>query len=107
MAGKVLVDTLRVPASSVEHLCARECPVTKRYGEVCQQYDPHTGLVEWCPFMYGLRIRVGKWHRGEVRDQAAAAHWMATEDYGEPRQYQVLCLRQTSELTEVGATVRA
>jgi len=106
MAGRVKVMEVVVPSSTVSQIQALECPVTHRFGEVCQQYDPHSGQVAWCPFMYGLRIDQGAHRYGEARSPQTAAKWMAADEIGNPRTYTVLCLRQTSESTEVGAIRR-
>lgn len=103
MAGYVKADRYRVPGSTVLQLHARECPATKHYAEVCQQYDPHSGVVAWCPFMYGLKILSGAWHRTEARDPEAAARHMAAADDAPADSYTVMCLRQTSALMYVGA----
>lgn len=106
MAGYVKADRYRVPGSTVLHIHARDCPVTHRYAEVCQHYDPHSGSVQWCPFMYGLKIVDGGWHRMEARTPQAAAKCMAAADDSPAERYTVMCLRQTSESTEVGAIDR-
>jgi hypothetical protein len=103
MAGTVKADRFRVPGSTVLQVAARDCPVTHRYAEVCQQYDPHSGAVQWCPFMYGLRITSGGWHRMEARTPQSAAQCMAAADDSPDESYRVLCLRQTSAFEEVGA----
>lgn len=104
MAGAVRTDRFTVPGTTVIHLIARQCPVTVQYGEVCQQYDPHSGEVIWCPFMYGLRIKWGSWHHGEARTPQDAATWMASDETSEVRSYTTLCLRQSSAATTHGAT---
>jgi hypothetical protein len=106
MAGYVKADRSRIPGSTVLQVVARDCPVTHRYAEVCQQYDPHTGIVLWCPFMYGLRITREIWHRYEARTPEQAAALSATADDSPQETYRVMCLRQSSSDTEVGAIDR-
>lgn len=104
MAGSISTDCFHVPGVTVVDLVARQCPVTERYGEVCQRYDPHTGECSWCPFMYGLQVRLGKHPAGECRTPDDAAHWMATHEMQETRSYLVRCLRAPSAGTSIGAT---
>lgn len=102
MAGHVKADRYRLPGSSVLQLHPRECPATHLHVEVCQQYDPHSGAVAWCPFMYGLKIMDG-WHRVEARTPRDAAAVMAAADDAPVQEYTVMCLRQTAALMTVGA----
>jgi len=103
MAGYVKADRYRVPQSTVLQLHARECPATQRHAEVCQQYDPHTGKITWCAFMYGLDVRSGVGHLVTARTPRDAAAIMAAADDAPAESYTVCCLRQTSALVQVGA----
>lgn len=103
MAGYVGADRQRVPGSTVLQVVARQCPATGKYGEVCQQYDPHSGAVHWCAFMYGFKILSGGWHRSEARSPGQAAAIMAAADDAPAETYTVMCLRQASVATPVGA----
>ena len=103
MAGYVKADRYRIPGSSVLQVVARVCPVTDRHGEVCQQYDPHTGIVQWCPLLYGLRITSEVWHRAEARTPESSAELMAAAVDSPLQSYTCLCLAQSGSYVEVGA----
>jgi hypothetical protein len=96
VAGIVRADHFHVPGVTVADVVARECPVTEKYGEVCQRYDPHTGIITWCPFMYGLRISQSGHDLGEARTPKEAALWMAAAEAGVIRRYSTMCLRAPS-----------
>jgi len=106
MAGYVKADRYRLPGVTVLQLWARDCPVTHSYAEVCMQYDPHNGAVAWCPFMYGLHVRHGGWHVDTARTPREAASIMAAADDAPEQNHAILCLRQRSESTDVGAIRR-
>ena len=103
MAGYVKADRIRIPQSTVLQVHARECAATHIFGEVCMQYDPHSGSVQWCPFMYGLKVLSEGWHRVEARTPRDAAAIFAAADDAPAEAYTVMCLRQTSASTPVGA----
>jgi len=103
MAGYVHVEPQRVPGSLRLDLVATTCPVTERYGETCQAYDQRYGTIHWCPFMYGLRIYGSYRERADLRSPDEARLWMATELDPWHTDYRVLCLRQGSANTLVGA----
>lgn len=104
MAGEVKTDTFYVPGVSVLDVVARECPVSKRYGEICLRFDPHVASIAVCPFLYGLAVKDGTRSYGEARSITELRDWMATHELHAARGYTVRCLRKESAGVEPGAT---
>ena len=103
MAGYVKADRYRIPGSTVLQLHARVCPGTNRYAEVCQQYDPHSGVVAWCKFMYGLEVTSEAWHQASARTPQDGAKLLSAADDSPLAEYGVLCLCALPQSMEVGA----
>lgn len=103
MAGRVAADRMLVPGGNVKDLVARTCPMTGRYGEVCERYDCRSGEIRVCPYWYGQYIREHGGHFGDCRSLAEAAAWMATDEVDVYREYHVLCMAAPNTLPP-GAT---
>lgn len=91
MAGLVYTDTFHIEGGRIIDQVARQCPITEKYGEVCQRYDPHIGSVQICPYWLGLEILDEGNRQGQARSISEAVAWMATHEWPTLRTYRVLC----------------